>query len=139
MTLHQPVGFSVTAEGIDPRSIRLTLQGVLDFESADEFLDIVNRTLDAHVLEHGPALREMHLNCAGLRLVDSSGLSALLTLRRRTHPAGVTLHLCHRPVQLTRMLALTGTAEYLTAGPDGMAEPVGTSGELSGEAESTSS
>ncbi|MEV7200193.1 STAS domain-containing protein [Streptomyces griseoluteus] len=139
MTLHQPAGFSVTAEAIESRSIRLTLQGVLDFESADEFLDVVHRTLDAHVLEHGPALRELHLNCAGLRLVDSSGLSALLTLRRRTHPAGVTLHLWHRPVQLTRMLALTGTAEYLTAGPDGAAEPVGPAGELSGEAESTSS
>ncbi|MGW5044708.1 STAS domain-containing protein [Streptomyces griseoluteus] len=139
MTTHQPAGFSVTVEAIDSRSIRLTVQGVLDFESADEFLDIVNRTLDAHVLEHGPALREMHLNCAGLRLVDSSGLSALLSLRRRTHPAGVTLHLRHRPVQLTRMLALTGTAEYLTAGPDGTAEPVGPSGELPDEAESTSS
>ncbi|RZU36320.1 anti-anti-sigma factor [Streptomyces sp. BK022] len=139
MTLHQPVGLSVTVETVDARAIRLTLQGVLDFESADEFLDIVNRTLDAHVLEHGTALREMHLNCAGVRLVDSSGLSALLTLRRRTHPAGVTLHLRHRPVQLTRMLALTGTAEYLAAGPDGTAETAGPGGELTDGAESTSS
>ncbi|MFJ6845231.1 STAS domain-containing protein [Streptomyces griseoluteus] len=139
MTLHQPVGLSVTVDTVDEHAIRLTLQGVLDFESADEFLDVVNRTLDAHVLEHGAALREMHLNCAGVRLVDSSGLSALLTLRRRTHPAGVTLHLRHRPVQLTRMLALTGTAEYLTAGPDGTAETTGLEADLTDGAESTSS
>ncbi|MFD7883424.1 STAS domain-containing protein [Streptomyces bauhiniae] len=136
MTLHQPAGFSVTVEAVDPRTIRLTLQGVLDFESGDEFLDVVGGTLDAHAVEHGPILRELYMDCAGLRLLDSSGLAALLTLRRRTHPAGITLRLRHRPVQLTRMLALTGTAEYLTARADGTAEPVG---ELAGEAGSTSS
>ncbi|MGW5333328.1 STAS domain-containing protein [Streptomyces bauhiniae] len=139
MTLHQPAGFSVTAEAVDPHTIRLTLQGVLDFEAGDEFLEVVGDTLDAHAVEHGPVLRELHLNCAGLRLLDSSGLAALLTLRRRTHPAGVTLRLRHRPVQLTRMLALTGTAEYLTARADGTAEPVGPAGDFAGEAESTSS
>ncbi|MFD4539661.1 STAS domain-containing protein [Streptomyces bauhiniae] len=139
MTLHQPAGFSVTVEAAEPRTIRLTLQGVLDFESGDEFLDVVGSTLDAHAVEHGPVLRELHMNCAGLRLLDSTGLSALLTLRRRTHPAGITLHLRHRPVQLIRMLALTGTAEYLTARADGTAETVGPGGELADEAESTSS
>ncbi|MGV9789214.1 STAS domain-containing protein [Streptomyces sp. NPDC003435] len=139
MTFHQPVGFSVTVEAVDPRTIRLTLQGVLDFETGDEFLDVVGEALDAHALAHGPVLRELHMNCAGLRLLDSSGLSALLTLRRRTHPAGITLHLRHRPVQLIRMLALTGTAAYLTAAADGTAETVGPGGELADEAGSTSS
>ncbi|MER8032240.1 STAS domain-containing protein [Streptomyces bauhiniae] len=139
MTLHQPVGFSVTVEAVDPRTLWLALQGVLDFESGDEFLDVVSRALEAHAVEHGPVLQELHMNCAGLRLLDSSGLAALLTLRRRTHPAGVTLCLRHRPVQLTRMLALTGTTEYLTARADGTVEAVGPAGELAGEAESTSS
>ncbi|MFI8348690.1 STAS domain-containing protein [Streptomyces sp. NPDC085596] len=139
MTLHQPVGFSVTAEAADPHTVRLTLQGVLDFESGDEFLRLAGEALDAHAQEHGPALRQLHLNCAGLRLLDSSGLSALLTLRRRTHPAGITLRLRHRPTQLIRMLALTGTAEYLTAPADGSAEPVAPGGERADEAESSSS
>ncbi|MFD4789766.1 STAS domain-containing protein [Streptomyces sp. NPDC058459] len=139
MTLHQPAGFSITVEAADPRAVRLTLHGVLDFESADEFLDAVSQALDAHAAAYGPVLRELHMNCAGLRLLDSTGLSALLALRRRTHPAGITLHLRHRPVQLLRMLALTGTAEYLTAAADGTAETVGPGGELTGEAESTSS
>ncbi|MFJ8731381.1 hypothetical protein [Streptomyces bauhiniae] len=47
---------------------------------------MIGSTLDAHALEHGPVLRELHRNCAGLRLR-------------------------HRPVQLIRMPALTGTAE----------------------------
>ncbi|MEU6818490.1 STAS domain-containing protein [Streptomyces sp. NPDC046860] len=139
MTLHQPVDFSVITEAADPHAIRLTLRGVLDYESGDEFLRFVNTALDAHTEQHGAVLRELHLNCAGLRLLDSTGLSALLTLRRRTHPAGVTLRLRHRPVQLIRMLALTGTTDYLTAAADGTAESVTPGGELTDEAGSTSS
>ncbi|BDH05448.1 STAS domain-containing protein [Streptomyces seoulensis] len=139
MTLHQPVDFSVITEAADPHAIRLTLRGVLDYESGDEFLRFVGAALDAHTQRHGPVLRELHLNCAGLILLDSSGLSALLTLRRRTHPAGVTLRLRHEPLQLVRMLALTGTADYLTARADGTAGSVASGGELTDEAGSTSS
>ncbi|MER6694287.1 STAS domain-containing protein [Streptomyces minutiscleroticus] len=119
MTPYQPSGFSLTTRISSVHTLELAIRGDLDYDTGDEFSTAVNEALDAHVRRHGTALRHLHLDCAELRAIDSIGLSALLALRRRTHPAGVTLYFRHEPVYLTRMLEVTGTTEYLTerAGP----------------------
>ncbi|MFE0007146.1 STAS domain-containing protein [Streptomyces erythrochromogenes] len=62
-----------------------------------------------------PGLRDLRLDCAGLSAVDSSGLAALLMVRRLADKAGAGLHIDGRTVQLNRILEITGTLDHLTA------------------------
>ncbi|MFE9045580.1 STAS domain-containing protein [Streptomyces sp. NPDC007818] len=99
--------------------LHVTLAGDLAWDSADELTDTARAHLDAPAV---PA--DVRVDCAGLTLCDSMGLSALLTLHRLAAAAGVRLHLDRRPPFLDRMLLVTGTYEHLTgrsdsAGPDG--------------------
>ncbi|WP_051716259.1 STAS domain-containing protein [Streptomyces bikiniensis] len=109
-----PTDLTVTVCSTHPHALHLAVAGDLDYESARQFTHETNQALDSHHQEHGPLLRDLHLDFSGLTGIDSSALSALLLLHRRTHPAGVTLHLDHRPVHMTRILELTGIADHLT-------------------------
>ncbi|MEU6213253.1 STAS domain-containing protein [Streptomyces sp. NPDC047023] len=91
-------------------AVRVELSGDLDHRHADRLVEAVDRLLAAH-----PGVRDLWLDCTGLSSVDSSGLAALLMVRRRTDKAGAGLHLDGRTVQLNRLLEITGTLEHLTA------------------------
>ncbi|MFE1786846.1 MULTISPECIES: STAS domain-containing protein [Streptomyces] len=91
-------------------TVRVELSGDLDHLHADLLLAAVDEVLTVHA-----GLGHLRLDCAGLSAVDSSGLAALLMVRRRTGGAGADLHLDARTVQLDRLLEVTGTLEYLTA------------------------
>ncbi|MEV7831687.1 STAS domain-containing protein [Streptomyces subrutilus] len=93
-------------------TVRIELRGDLDHHCADILLDAVTR-----VLSERTGLRDLHVHCADLTAVDSSGLSTLLMVRRRTGAAGVRLHLDDRPVKLDRLLKITGTLDHFTT-PD---------------------
>lgn len=111
--------FEVAVTRLDPLTV--TVGGPLDFDTADELLETVARALD------GPrAAPLLALDLARVTLCDSMGLSALLSLRRRTTADGVRLMLLRRPPLLDRLLELTGTTEYLVgtaAGEDEHSEP----------------
>ncbi|THA80136.1 anti-sigma factor antagonist [Streptomyces sp. A0592] len=92
-------------------AVRVELSGDLDHLHADRLIGAVDRLLAAH-----PGLRDLRLDCAGLSAVDSSGLAALLMVRRLTDKAGAGLHIDGRTVQLNRILEITGTLDHLTAG-----------------------
>lgn len=105
----------------------VTLAGDLAWDGADELPDAVRGRLGP-----GSAPAGLRVDCAGLTLCDSTGLSALLALHRLAEAAGVPLRLDRRPPFLDRLLLLTGTYEHLTgrsetAGPDGDT-PSGTAG-----------
>ncbi|MGW2401830.1 STAS domain-containing protein [Kitasatospora sp. NPDC001664] len=100
--------------------LRMELHGDLDHDSADLLLDQVTARLAER-----PALEHLHLRCAGLDTVDSTGLSVLLMIRRRTDTASVQLHLDDRPARLERLLRVTGTLDHLTA-----VSPVGDGGRV---------
>ncbi|MFF4582610.1 STAS domain-containing protein [Streptomyces sp. NPDC001373] len=102
-----PLGLTYSASH---DTVRVELSGDLDHLHADLLVDAVDQLLTAR-----PGLRDLRLDCGGLTAVDSSGLAALLMVRRRTGTAGAGLHLDARTVQLDRLLELTGTLEYLTA------------------------
>ncbi|GAA3373067.1 STAS domain-containing protein [Streptomyces racemochromogenes] len=89
---------------------RVELSGDLDHHHADLLVETVGR-----LLAEQPGLRDLRLDCAGLSAVDSSGLAALLMVRRRTDRAGAELHLDGRPAHLNRLLEITGTLHHLTA------------------------
>jgi anti-anti-sigma factor len=87
---------------------RVTVTGDIVYGNAEEFLtEVTNR------LATQEGLRELHLDCTGLGICDSRGLSALLMLRRRTEARGVVLRVLNRPKVLDRLAERTGTAEYL--------------------------
>lgn len=94
-------------------AIRIELHGDFDHHNADALLDAVTEAL----AEPGRT-RDLHVDCAGVSAVDSSGLSTLLMARRATDAAGVQLHLHNRPAKLDRMLQITGTLEHLTGHSD---------------------
>jgi anti-anti-sigma factor len=100
----------------DPRPTALTVHiaGDLDYATCGELVDFVADRLAA-----APGLRHVRLNFRGLTHIDSSGLAALLAVRRRTGAARAQLHLDERSTALNRMLDLTNTLDHLTAPVDG--------------------
>lgn len=96
-------------------AVRIELHGDFDYQDADRLLDAVTE-----VLACPGGLRDLHLDCTDMAGVDSSGLSVLLMIRRRTDAAGVRLHLEGRPA-LERILQVTGTLNYLTSAHTGNA------------------
>ncbi|MFG2342353.1 STAS domain-containing protein [Streptomyces yangpuensis] len=111
-------------------AVRVELTGDLDHLHADLLVEAVDRLLAAH-----PGIRDLRLDCTGLSSVDSSGLSALLMVRRHTDKAGAGLHLDGRTVQLNRILEITGTLDHLTAPGPGAQALRRTGGACGGPAE----
>ncbi|WEH38458.1 STAS domain-containing protein [Streptomyces sp. AM 2-1-1] len=93
-------------------AVRVEMCGDLDHRCADAFLDTVVEQLAA-----APGTREVRLDCTSLGTVDSSGLAALIMIRRHAEAAGVRLGLDGRRAALDRLLSVTGTLEYLTTTP----------------------
>ncbi|MFF4897921.1 STAS domain-containing protein [Streptomyces sp. NPDC001068] len=96
----------------DQDRVRIEIHGDLDYENADVLQDEVTRQLAGRT-----GIRHLDLYCAGLGTIDSTGLSVLLMIHRRTTAAGVRLHLEDRPANLERLLDITGTLDLLTAAP----------------------
>ncbi|MGW5639388.1 STAS domain-containing protein [Streptomyces sp. NPDC003832] len=99
-------------------TIRIEIIGDLDYDTADQLLEEATAQLASR-----PQPVDLHLHCGGLGTVDSMGLSALLMIGRLTAAAGVCLHLDDRPPALDRLLDITGTHDYLTAGAAADAGP----------------
>ncbi|WP_405578510.1 STAS domain-containing protein [Streptomyces sp. NBC_01190] len=114
MTAPQPaaVPLSLATVAVDARTLRITIAGDLDYDSAWELPEAIDAGLVAY-----PGIRELRLDCAGLGDCDSMGLSVLLGVHRATVRTGIRLFLDDRPPALERLLDLTGTLEFLTADP----------------------
>ncbi|KDN81212.1 STAS domain-containing protein [Kitasatospora cheerisanensis] len=93
-----------------PAAVTVPVTGELDHESCDDLLRAV-----AELLAARPDAEAVRLDCHGMSLCDSMGLSVLLQLRRDVDAAGRRLLLDRRPAHLERLLHLTGTADYLLA------------------------
>ncbi|MEU9873712.1 MULTISPECIES: STAS domain-containing protein [Actinomadura] len=91
------------------RSLRIEIEGDLDFHTADRLVATVRTQM-----EDNPDVRELELACGGMGMCDSAGLAALLMVHRRTAAAGVHLALTGRSVRLDRLLDITGTLDHLT-------------------------
>ncbi|GAB1510152.1 STAS domain-containing protein [Actinophytocola sp. KF-1] len=93
----------------DARTGCVTLSGDLVHRNAEQLLGAVGERLAAH-----DELRELRIDCAGLDVCDSRGLSVLLMIRRRTESLGIAMSVVNRTTMLDRLMERTGTAEYLT-------------------------
>lgn len=101
-------------------AVRVEMHGELDHTNADVLLSTVTDQLAG-----APDAHELRLDCAGLVAVDSSGLSALIMIRRRADSVGVRLRLDGRGAALDRLLEVTGTLDYLTTTPTDAERPPG--------------
>ncbi|MFF7051621.1 STAS domain-containing protein [Streptomyces griseorubiginosus] len=110
MTVLPPALHLTTVE--TRHAVRIEITGDLDYDTADLLLEEATARLSAR-----PGLEDLRLHCAGIGVVDSTGLSILLMIGRRANAARVRLHLDDRPAQLDRLLSITGTLEYFTAQP----------------------
>ncbi|MEV4288278.1 STAS domain-containing protein [Nonomuraea bangladeshensis] len=111
MTAFAPLPLTLVLDTPRPGALRVAVGGDLDYTTAEELLTTVIAALD------GGSLTDVHLDCGELRICDSSGLSALLTVHRRAAAAGARLHLDDRPPALDRLLDVSGTYEHLTGEP----------------------
>ncbi|MCP9999480.1 STAS domain-containing protein [Streptomyces sudanensis] len=94
------------------RELCLALAGDLDYDTAEGLTHAVREYLAEH-----PAPDVLSVDCARLAFCDSTGLAALLMVRRLTAGTGTALHLRDRPALLDRLLEQTGTFDHLV-GPD---------------------
>ncbi|MFE2021772.1 STAS domain-containing protein [Streptomyces sp. NPDC059499] len=111
MTAQPSRPFTLVVEA-GPGTARLSLVGDLDYDTSGE----LTRQADACLTEF-PDLRELHLDCARLRLCDSMGVSTLLMVHRRTSERDVALHLDNPPPFLERVLDLTGIRKLFVYAP----------------------
>ncbi|MFJ1654870.1 STAS domain-containing protein [Streptomyces sp. NPDC088337] len=108
-------------------AVAVHVEGDLDYLTSRELLDAVTVALTRrHAARHPVA--GIRLDFSRLRSVDSSGLSALLRIRRLADEAGLALHLDERPAVLERLLDMTGTLELLTSPPGYVSLPEETTG-----------
>ncbi|MEW2134165.1 STAS domain-containing protein [Streptomyces sp. NPDC005435] len=112
MTHLTPSEFTLTFRR-EPATLIVMIGGELDHDTSNDLLDEVGQELTAC----RPFPRDVRLEFGELEHIDSSGLTALLMIHRRTSALGATLHLDNRPPHLERMLRLTNVLDHLTAPP----------------------
>ncbi|MFC8596169.1 STAS domain-containing protein [Streptomyces atroolivaceus] len=103
MTEHPCPPLTLAVEA-GPGAVRLRLAGDLDYDTSEQFVERAQACLAA---DH--AVRDLFLDCSGLRLCDSMGVAGLLLIHRGTASRGAVLHLEHPPPFLRRVLDVTGT------------------------------
>ncbi|MEV0011566.1 STAS domain-containing protein [Streptomyces sp. NPDC051840] len=103
-----------------PGVVRLCVAGDLDYDTSDQLVERFQECVEAD-----PALREVVLECAGLRVCDSMGVSSLLMLHRGTSARGIRLSLDDPPPFLSRILYVTGTGHLFGVAAGGARGPAG--------------
>ncbi|GGV15981.1 sulfate transporter [Streptomyces filipinensis] len=102
--------FTVTVLHEDT-TLAVCVGGELDHDTSAGLVDTVVQHLTAEPVR----LSDVRLDFRDLTWIDSTGLSALLMIHRRTTAVGATLHLDRRPDFLDRRLRLTNVLDHLTA------------------------
>jgi anti-anti-sigma factor len=91
--------FSVRAK-VEGTIVMAAVEGDIDLAAAEHLLNAV-----APLIQPG---RDIVIDCAGIRFLDSTGLRTLLDLDRRTTEAGGRLTLTEVPPPVSRILDLAG-------------------------------
>lgn len=108
----------LTVQHPDRETVQVILDGALDLGCAYDFDEAMRRI-------ERDAPRRVMLDLRGLELLDTTGLSRLVALRRRCQRAGRRLVLVPGPRPVQRLLALVAVEEQfeLVRNPDGLPAP----------------
>ncbi|GAA4994122.1 hypothetical protein GCM10023205_78550 [Yinghuangia aomiensis] len=112
MTTQPEETFGLEAARDPAGDAHIRVTGALDWESADELVEAARTFLNT-----APAPGTLRVCCERLTSCDSTGLTALLTIRREATEADTGLFLDDQPPLLRRLLGITGTA-HLFGGAD---------------------
>jgi anti-anti-sigma factor len=89
----------------------LRVEGEVDLAVADEFLDRMRACLiDAEAIQ---------LDLQGLSFIDSSGLGALVRMRKEAAASSQRFSLVNLTAATDRLLRITGLHDAFDIGPDG--------------------
>ncbi|MHA6765170.1 STAS domain-containing protein [Streptacidiphilus sp. PAMC 29251] len=99
---------TITLQQSAPGRLVLALSGPCDFETVEDLRQAADEALAAV-----PTPDCLTLDFSGVEACDSSGLSALIWIRRCTVTDGVRLHLVGFDEHLHRILRITGLDVYL--------------------------
>ena len=97
----------MTAPPEQPAAAMLRLVGDIDLATADDFV-----ARGANLLTHSPPGVSLIVDLGEVTFLDSSGLSALVRLRRAAEARGSQLLLRDVPERVAVLLDLSGLAEY---------------------------
>lgn len=97
-------------------TLEFVLSGELDLSNAPALRDELTRALDNVVRTQGSPAR-MILDLRSLTFIDSTGIQALVSTKRRCTRYGARMSLRLGDSQVSRVLALAGVAEFLGAEP----------------------
>jgi anti-anti-sigma factor len=97
----------------DQAILTVRVSGDLDYETCGGLTEALTAQLTG---DQDPPVH-VRLDFCGLTCIDSSGLSALLMVHRRTSALGATLHLDNQPAMMQRMLGITNVLNHLTVPP----------------------
>ncbi|HEY7008610.1 MAG TPA: STAS domain-containing protein [Jatrophihabitantaceae bacterium] len=97
----------MTAPSEQPSPVTLPLGGEIDLNTADQLLTRGRKLLT----NCGPGI-PLIIDLGAVTFMDSSGLSALVRLRRATEAKGTQLLLRDVPDRVSSVLRLTGMSEY---------------------------
>ncbi|WP_336319839.1 STAS domain-containing protein [Streptomyces lavendofoliae] len=111
-----PDTFTVRTETLPDQAVLLTLSGSLDHHTSPRLTDHL------HTLPP-TALRTVLLDLSALSFIDSTGLTALLHIRRAAVDAGGTVDLIAPSPPVQQMLNITGVNRIFDIHPDLHARP----------------
>lgn len=97
-----------TDMALDAGELVVAITGELDLSARPELVDQVGEALD------GDDVRSVTLDLHGVTFCDSSGLGALLDIKRVSDSAGVEVVLRTVPASVGRLLDLTDVDSWLT-------------------------
>src|SRR5262245_1080699 len=93
---------------VQSAAVTVTLVGDLDIGSAQKVMDAVLPVLDQY------ESRDMTLDLTGVEFCDSSGMTALIKLRKRTAESGWRLHTVNLQPAVRRIVVdFGGLGDYL--------------------------
>jgi len=99
--------FSVHSEE-DDQCCRLFASGDVDIAVADQFAEAGMTAVQQMRAD------SLSIDLAGVTFMDSTGLSALVTIRNESVRLGKELTLCNVPKQVRQILTITGLDSVLT-------------------------
>jgi anti-sigma B factor antagonist len=103
------VDFAVDVES-EPPQLRLVLKGELDLASAP----LLERAIEALPW---PELSELTLDLAGVRFIDSTGLSVLIRASHRAATADLRFSVVHAAAQPWKLFTIAGVIDSLHVEP----------------------
>jgi anti-sigma B factor antagonist len=106
-----PPELTISLHAADPRAIRLTVSGELDYTSAPR----LRAALDEVPLAPGSGLI---IDLSGLTFCDSSGISVLVAAHHLANAAGSTLALAAVPPAVLKVFEITGLHHIFSIYPD---------------------